>query len=123
MGLLENIKSMDLTEGGKSVRGAHKDQEGVVFAWHALAVIRVHDSQEAQDRKLKLRDICAADGYLKDVSEMLVSYLFRAFGRHCIPVFEAFLSNWYAADVVEKNLSSIESELRRTLGLNSVVGK
>ena len=70
-----------------------KGRADIVFAVRALAVIRVHDSEEAKERNLTIREICDVDPWLKEHSESLMHYLFRAFGRNCIPV---LTSTWRA---------------------------
>lgn len=93
------------------------DAVGLAFAARALAVVRVHDSEEGKAKNLTLRDICAKDDYLADRVETLSAHLFRAFGRHCVPVLENFLAGVYSAEEIEAQVQQYTADLRSKLDL------
>ncbi len=95
-----------------------KSRQSIVYALKALAVIRVHDSEEAQEAKLTIPKICSADPYMKSMGQELVSYLFRTFGRQCAPCMTSYLlGTGRTEEEINQTVSKMEAELRSTLKL------
>lgn len=110
-------KEMELNPGGVASNSGAKDPVGVMFATRALAVVQVHDSEEAKSRNLTLRQICCADEYLRDHADTLSAYLFRAFGRNCVPVLQSFLEGVQEPAELESNVRSYARVIQHNLGL------
>lgn len=90
---------------------------GVSFSLHALAVIEIHDSDEAKKRNLTIREICQGDTYMESVSDSIAYLLFKAFGRNCIPVFEKYLEPIYAGEVLKEKVHEVVTRIRGNLDL------
>lgn len=105
--------------GGTEVAAAPgpNDAVGIAFATRALAVIRIHDSDEGKAKNLSIRDICMADDYLVDRVETLSAHLFRAFGRHCVPVLENFVKGSQSEEELEAQVQRFVKEMSGKLGL------
>lgn len=95
-----------------------KGRSDIVFAVRALAVIRVHDSEEAKERNLTIREICDVDPWLKEHSESLMHYLFRAFGRNCIPVLTKYMEGVQSPEDLDDNILLYARGFAERLGLN-----
>ena len=103
--------------GATTAQNSVSDPVGLSIAVRALAVIEVHDSAEAQAKKLSLRKICDADEYLREHNNTLSAALFRTFGRNCKPTFEAFVSEYYPGPELESKVKSYANVIRHNLGL------
>lgn len=113
-------RGLDLMGGSATVHQLVNDPVGLSIAVRALAVIEVHDSSEAQAKKLSIRQICDADEYLREHSSTLSAALFRTFGRNCKPTFETFVSGYYSGPELESNVKSYANVIRHNLGLRLV---
>ena len=113
-------KEMELASGSGSQNTGAKDAVGIAFATRAMAVIQVHDSAEAKARNLTLRQICCADEYLRDHADTLSAYLFRAFGRNCLPVLQSFLEGVQEPAELEATVRSYARVIQHNLGLTVV---
>lgn len=110
-------RNMELNGDGNLAPDSAKDHESIVFALHALAVIQVHDSEAAKEKGLTIRDICEKDPYMSSHSESLTSCLFRAFGRHCSPVFLKYLEGVQTTSDLSVNVTAQAKALERQLGI------
>ncbi len=108
---------MDLVGTESQRANVTKDPAGIAFATRAIAVVHVHDSDAAKARNLTLRQICDADGYLKDHADSLTMSLFRAFGRNCLPVLESYLEGTQSAQDLEVLIRKYEHGLEGAVGL------
>lgn len=110
-------RGLDLMGSSAPVQNPVSDPVGLSFAVRALAVIEVHDSKEAQERKLSIRQICVAEEYLREHSATLSAALFRNFGRNCKPTFESFASTYYPESELASQVKYHADAIRRKLDL------
>lgn len=108
----------ELSLGGMPTKSgpAPVNRDSILFAVHAVAILNVHDSPEAQEKNLTLRAICAEDDYMRERVDDLTCRLFRTFGRQCLPVFGDFLEEGTTSGT-EPDIAGITSTIRSRLNL------